>query len=192
MSKGAAVQIRTPRLTNISMHQIDKALQWLSGLVQLNRCTSVGAFPRVEGRVFVRNAGTLRLGNRVKIRGSHVPVELGVMPGGELIVGDNTFINSGVSICAQNSIRIGDDCLIGNYTLVMDTDFHVVGDLGKSPEAARVTIGNNVWLAARVTVLKGVTIGDGAVVAAGAVVTKDVPPNTVVAGVPARIIRTIK
>ncbi len=54
-----------------------------------------------------------------------------------------------------------------------------------------VTIGKNVWIGDHATILPGVTIGDGAVVAAGAVVTKDVPPRTVVAGVPAKIIRTI-
>ena len=54
-----------------------------------------------------------------------------------------------------------------------------------------IRIGRNVWIGAHATILRNVTIGDGAVVAAGAVVTKDVPPNTVVAGVPARVIKTI-
>jgi acetyltransferase-like isoleucine patch superfamily enzyme len=113
------------------------------------------------------------------------------MRGGSLRIGDRTFINSGVSICAQSAVSIGSDCAIGNYSLIMDTDFHVPGDLLALPAAHPVVIEDGVWLGARVTVLKGVTIGEGAVVAAGAVVTKDVPPRTVVGGVPARIIRTL-
>ena len=131
------------------------------------------------------------LGDRVKIRASHLPVELGALPGGTLRIGDCTFINSGVSICAQQSVRIGANCAIGNYSLVMDSDFHTVGDHTQWPEAKPVVIEDDVWLGARVTVLKGVTIGRGAVVAAGAVVTKDVPPDTLVGGVPARFIRAI-
>jgi acetyltransferase-like isoleucine patch superfamily enzyme len=73
----------------------------------------------------------------------------------------------------------------------MDNDFHGVDRRDQAKPPARILIEDNVWLATRCTVLKGVTIGTGAVVAAGAVVTKDVPPYTLVAGVPARIIRHI-
>ena len=57
--------------------------------------------------------------------------------------------------------------------------------------SAPIRIGNRVWIGSHSTILPGVTVGDGAVVAAGAVVTKDVPPNTVVAGVPAKVVKTI-
>jgi len=173
------------------MGNIDKVRHLISARLQLIRCTRVGALPQVEGRVLVRNYGVMVLGDRVRIRGSHVPVELAAFPGAELTIGDTTFINSGVSICAQRSVQVGRNCRIGNYTLIMDSDFHVVGDLDAWPEAAPVRIEDNVWLAARVTVLKGVTIGEGAVVAAGAVVAKDVAPYTLVGGVPARLIRKI-
>jgi acetyltransferase-like isoleucine patch superfamily enzyme len=173
------------------MSKLDKIKHYLSGRIQLRRCTSLGLYPQVEGKVFVRNAGTMRLGDRIRIRGNHVPVELAVYRGAELTIGDSTFINSGASICAQQSVYIGQNCRIGNYALIMDSDFHVVGNLDAWPTAAPVRIEDNVWLAARVTVLKGVTIGEGAVVAAGAVVTKDVAPHTLVGGVPARLIRKI-
>ena len=77
-------------------------------------------------------------------------------------------------------------------TLVMDTDFHAIGDHTQPGRACPVVIEDDVWLAARVVVLKGVTIGRGAVVAAGAVVTKDVPPYTLVGGVPAKFIRALE
>jgi acetyltransferase-like isoleucine patch superfamily enzyme len=155
------------------------------------RCSRVGRWPRVQGRLLVENAGAIRLGNRVRIRGTHIPVELAAMPGGVLEIGDRTYINSGASLCAAKSVKIGARCAIGNLTLIMDTDFHSVGDHTVAPDAQPVVIEDDVWLAARVTVLKGVTIGRGAVVAAGAVVTKDVAPHTLVGGVPAKPIRKL-
>ena len=168
----------------------------LAGLLASSRwktrhCSSVGRWPRVSGRLLVENAGTIILGDRVRIRGTHVPVELAAMPGGTLEIGERTYINSGASLCAAKLVRIGARCAIGNFALVMDTDFHSVTDHTVAPEAQPVIIEDDVWLAARVTVLKGVTIGRGAVVAAGAVVTKDVAPNTLVGGVPAKLIRVL-
>ena len=133
-----------------------------------------GPLAAVQGRLLVENAGTIRLGDRVRIRGTHIPVELAALPGGVLEIGERTYINSGASICAREIGTIGARCAIGNMTLIMDTDFHSVHDHTVAPEAKPVVIEDDVWLAARVTVLKGVTIGRGAVVAAGAVVTKDV------------------
>lgn len=164
---------------------------WLTSRWQLRGCSSAGRFCRVEGRLLVSNGGELRLGDRVRIRATHVPVELASMPGGCLRIGDRTFINCGVSICAQTAVTIGSDCAIGNYSLIMDTDFHVPGDLLARPAAQPVVIEDGVWLGARVTVLKGVRIGTGAVVAAGAVVTRDVAARTVVGGVPARVLRSL-
>ena len=167
------------------------ALLLASSRWKTRRCTSVGRWVRVQGGVLVDNGGEIHLGERVRIRGTHLPVELASLPGGVLEIGDRTYINSGASLCAAKLVRIGARCAIGNFTLVMDTDFHSVDDHTVAPQARPVIIEDDVWLAARVTVLKGVTIGRGAVVAAGAVVTKDVPPNTLVGGVPARFIRTL-
>ena len=158
---------------------------------QLRGCTRVGAWARVTGRVLVYNDGCLTLGEKVRLRGTQVPVELACMAGGTLEIGDGVFINSGTSICAENCVRIGRNVAIGNYSLIMDTDFHATNDHTQAAEARPVIIEDDVWLGARVTVLKGVRIGRGAVVGAGAVVTKDVPPRTVVGGVPARIIRSL-
>lgn len=104
----------------------------------------------------------------------------------ELNIG-NSFINSDCKIRCHNSITIGDGCAISHDFTVMDSNAHSLnGDKGARP----VHIGNNVWIGTRVLVLPGVTIGDGAVVAAGSVVSKDVPANTLVAGVPAKVIKT--
>jgi acetyltransferase-like isoleucine patch superfamily enzyme len=169
-------------------HKLGQAHAVLSARYALRRCKQVGGKVRVYGAVQVHGGSGITIGNGVRIRGSHVPVELATM-GGNLTIGDNCFINSGVSICSQCAITIGANVAVGNYTLIMDTDFHAVEDHLRPSIAKAITIEDNVWIAARVTILKGVTIGAGAVVAAGAVVTHDVPPRTLVGGVPARIIR---
>jgi acetyltransferase-like isoleucine patch superfamily enzyme len=161
------------------------------GYIKLHACTKVGKGTWVEGRVQINNSGKILLGNDIRIVGNQIPVELLSYPTGTLSIGNGTFINSGVSICATSSVTIGCNCLIGQNTMIMDTDLHDVTDIHKSPEPSPVVIEDNVWLAARVIVLKGVRIGKGAVVAAGAVVTKNVAAYTLVAGVPAKVIRNI-
>lgn len=167
-----------------------KVLALMRAKVSLLGCVT-GKYVQVYGRVIVHREGKIVMGNRVRLRGVHVPIELAAVGGGELRIGNNVFINGGCSLCAQESVIIGDNCLIGNYTLIMDTDFHQVDSHTARPVARPIRIEQDVWLAVRVTVLKGVTIGQGAVVAAGAVVTRDVEPYTLVGGVPARVIRRI-
>jgi acetyltransferase-like isoleucine patch superfamily enzyme len=109
--------------------------------------------------------------------------------GKNLALGKDVFINSGCRFQDTGGITIGDGSLIGHgstlTTLNHGIDPNRRADMIPSP----VTIGRKVWLGAGVTVVPGVTIGDGAIVGAGSVVTKDVPADTIVAGVPAKLIR---
>ncbi|MDD4820339.1 MAG: DapH/DapD/GlmU-related protein [Flavobacteriales bacterium] len=111
--------------------------------------------------------------------------------GKNITIGKNVFINACCNFQDQGGITIGDGSLIG-HKVVMATLNH-----GLAPEdrgtlyPASITIGHNVWVGASVTILPSVTIGDNAVVAAGAVVTKDVPANVVVGGVPARVLKIL-
>jgi acetyltransferase-like isoleucine patch superfamily enzyme len=110
--------------------------------------------------------------------------------GKNLHLGKNVFINLGCRFQDTGGITIGDGTLIGHGS-TLTTLNHAVdparrADMTPSP----ILIGRNVWLGAGVTVVPGISIGDGAIVGAGSVVTKDVPANAIVAGVPARIIRT--
>ncbi|WP_019775242.1 DapH/DapD/GlmU-related protein [Streptococcus sobrinus] len=106
--------------------------------------------------------------------------------------GQAVFINSGCRFQDQAGVSIGDNCLIGHNvvlaTLNHDLQPNRRGDLYLAP----ITIGKDVWIDSNVTVTQGVTIGQGAVIASGAVVNRDVPANTVVGGVPDRMIKRIE
>ena len=155
------------------------------------RGAELGQRVSVKGRPLYRNAGRLILGDRVRILSDVQQAKLFVGRGAVLRMGTNCRIN-GAHISASTSIEIGQNVRIGPYSVVMDDDFHTAGNYDAAGKSGAIRIGNDVWIATGVTVLKGVTIGDGASVAAGAVVTKDVPPYTLVAGVPAKVIKHLR
>lgn len=110
-----------------------------------------------------------------------------------LTVGEECWINIGLVLNLGNRVTIGDRVSIGHEVMIL-TESHEVG-----PERQRasrlismpIVIGSGVWIGARAIILPGVTIGESAIVAAGAVVARDVPPNVLVGGVPARVLREL-
>ena len=160
----------------------------------------VGDGLMIERVPYIRGKGNIAIGASVYVSG-----KLGVsfsshaeqLP--ELRIGDNAFIGHQCSFSMARQITIGDNCLIGAGVRIQDNDGHPMDpERRRAREPVRpedvkpVTIGNNVWIAPRATVLKGVTIGDNAVVGTGSVVTKDVAANTVVAGIPAKVIKELR
>jgi acetyltransferase-like isoleucine patch superfamily enzyme len=131
-----------------------------------------GASMHVDGRV------ALQRGLRI------------VVDSGRLTIGAGTNVNGlGTKILVADAITIGAGCTFSWDVQLLDNDFHALTVGGvQQPSTAPIVIGDRVWVGTRAIVLKGVTIGDGAVVAAGAVVTKDVPANAVVAGIPAKVV----
>ena len=109
--------------------------------------------------------------------------------GKNLTLGKDLFINIGCRFQDTGGITIGDGSLIGHGSTLTTLNHGIDPDRRADMIPSPVTIGRKVWLGAGVTVVPGVTIGDGAIVGAGSVVTKDVPANTIVAGVPAKLIR---
>ena len=133
-----------------------------------------------------------------KLTGKPIDKSFGLFPpfytdyGQNISLGKNVFINSGCCFQDQGGIEIGNNVLIGQQVVLATLNHDLQPDKRANMQPSPIKIGNDVWIGAHATILPGVTIGDGAVIAAGAVVTKDVPKNTVVAGVPAKVIKKIE
>lgn len=133
---------------------------------------------------------TLYLGEKAKLKlnGSftmHGHSSIMVHDGAQLEIGHNTYLNGGSIECSYG-IHIGNDCAIADGVRIMDNSWHTEHSLAGG---GITKIGNKVWIATGAMILPGITIGDGAIVAAGAVVTKDVAARCMVAGVPAKVVK---
>jgi acetyltransferase-like isoleucine patch superfamily enzyme len=135
-------------------------------------------FPEVDNR-----GGRIVVGNCGFFSG----VRLECWRNATIRIGTGTYLNRNTEIVAAESVTIGRDCKIARDVMIMDTDQHPIP--GAALVVRPVTIEDRVWIGARAIVLKGVTIGHDAIVAAGSVVTRDVPPRALAAGVPARVVR---
>lgn len=167
-----------------------KALSATLARLYLRRCTRVGLFTRVYGRPRIVNRGTLIIGERVRIWSTTVRTEFAVFDRGTLEIGDRCSINYGTSIAATGLVRIGHDCMLGTYSMILDNDFHEIERRDVMPEPRPVVLEDNVWLGNRTLILPGVTIGHDSVIGAGSVVMTNVPPRSVALGNPARVVRT--
>ena len=148
------------------------------------------AIVTVDGRwPVLLTDGSITCG-RLYLRCKTIPIEVGAAKHGSLVLGERVFINTGATVVANHSIEIGDDCLIGDLVAIFDSDHHPM-EPSRPTRFAPVRLGRNVWIGRSATILPGVTIGDHAVIAAGSIVTGDVPARTLMAGVPARPVRTL-
>lgn len=175
----------------------------------------------VRAKMKLRKAVSLGKGSTVRYRrivpkkGAQVSVGEGSLiegtilfdcENGRVIIGDRTFIGNSTLVCAKD-IVIGNDVLMAWGCSIVDHNSHSInwsersGDVSawirghknwSHVKIAPVKIGDKAWIGFNSILLKGVTIGEGAVVAAGSVVTKDVPPWTIVAGNPARVVRELR
>lgn len=111
--------------------------------------------------------------------------------GKNITIGKNVFLNTGCSFQDRGGITIGNGSMIGMNVTIATLNHGLSLETRNTTYSAPVTISENVWIGSNATILPGVTIGKNSVVAAGAVVTKDVPDDSVVAGVPAKVVKTI-
>lgn len=162
-----------------------------SARLYLSAVNEVGAGVRTLERPRIDNQGWMGIGHHTLLRSVNVPVELATTAGARLTIGADCSINYGVSIGCTELIRIGERCRLGPYVMIVDSAFHELLDRSKRPASQPVVIEDDVWIGAKASIMPGVTIGRGSVVGTAAVVTKDVPPFSVVAGVPARIVKTL-
>jgi acetyltransferase-like isoleucine patch superfamily enzyme len=182
---------------------------WWSGAIPPNvqfgegfYCETASIFRRMR----TQKPGAVIIGNHVSC---YVGCSFAIGENGRCSVGDFTLLN-GALIMAEENIEIGSHCLVSWNVGIADSDFHPLEPAQRLIDAqalapyfkdrpprpkldtAPVKIGDNVWIGMHSIILKGVTIGENSVVAAGAVVTKSVPPNSVVAGNPAVVVKTLQ
>lgn len=143
-----------------------------------------------EGWPIFLTDGPIDLGLNCRMRGGPVRTRLITRGGGRIVFSARVGINHGVEITAEHLITIGDDSGIAPHVTISDTNFHPLGE-GEEVKSGPVEIGSNVWVGRQALIMPGVTIGDHSIVASGAIVTRDVPPRSLVAGNPARVLREI-
>jgi len=152
----------------------------VAGRLVLGRPWAGGVYP---GHFVVHQGASLNVDSQFTF---YTALRVSVAPHASLRLGSG-YVNSDLRLSCFDRIEIGYDVNISERVTIRDSDNHSVDS---QPLTAPVRIGNKVWIGMEAMILKGVTIGDGAVVAAGAVVTRDVPPNALVAGVPAVVKRS--
>lgn len=171
---------------------LQKILQRLRARALRLRGIRFDSPPSLAGaRPAIVNLGDMSLGRRVALRSFRTPISIHVAAGGKLSIGDDAFVNDGVSIFCAERVDIGAHTKIGNGVTIYDTDFHPATPTDRAMPRP-VTIGRNVWIGARAMVLAGTRIGDHSVVAAGAIVRGDVPARSIVAGTPAQVVRSFE
>lgn len=159
---------------------------------------SFGKMVKIEDYVFLSGLGKgkLEIGDNSGVGAfSRIEISQSFNNIGEgIYIGESVGIGPYASIGGAGEVSIGDECIIGPY-LSIHPENHVFGDLKTSIRHQGVTrsgvsIGRNCWVGAKVTILDGVTIGEGSIIAAGAVVNKSFPKNSIVGGVPAKLLKT--
>lgn len=172
-----------------------KGLRYVEGLAvspfYLRHCTSVGKRARMRGRPFIENLGKIVIGDDFNFVSLFVQSHLVTGHAGLLEIGNSVNINFGAAISAHEHVKIGDRVRIGPYAIIMDSDYHTAKDRHARPSLP-VVIEEDVWLAGRVSVLKGARIGKGSVITAGSVVSGEIPAGVIAGGVPARVLRRIE
>jgi len=150
------------------------------------------------GKLIFGDNITLNNGYSSNLIGRQQPCMFVVRTGAEIIIGNNTGMSATAIVCCTKII-IGNFVKIGGNTVIYDTDFHSLdamqrSDLSsdvKNTKKAPVTIGDNVFIGAHTTILKGVTIGENSIIGSGSVVTKNIPANEIWAGNPAKFIKPV-
>ncbi len=177
MQSGELVQFSDPQFSQVS----ESGLRTTELLIKYNNTSDPDTLRKLWGDM----SGTALDAT------SYIQIPVMVNHAEFVTVGKNIYINHACTMLTLGGITIEDDVLIGPKSNLITEGHPIDPNNRKAMEVKPIVIKKNAWLGANVTVLPGVTVGENSIVAAGAVVNKDVPPNTIVAGVPAKVIRNI-
>lgn len=171
---------------------------WFEPLFR-SQCVSVGPGFRMEQLPYIAGNGRIVVGRDVCLSGKSSILfcdRYGRPP--ELVIGDGSFVGHGCGFHIGSAVRVGRHCLLAGGVQVFDLDGHSLsaadrraGQPTPADDVHPVEIGDDAWVGSGALILKGVKVGERSVVAARSVVTRDVPPDTIVAGNPARVVRTL-
>lgn len=164
-----------------------------------SRCEKVGKDLWMEQLPYVVGSGSIVVGDNVRISGKPgIGFSTKIHDNPVLIIGNNTFVGHGASFAVAERVEVGANCYLASGVTIADNDGHPLSWVKRrqnmAPDVSEVRpvkIGDDVWIGRRASVLKGVSIGDRSIVGADSVVTKNVPPDTVVAGNPARVVKAL-
>lgn len=195
-AKQAEIRAQNPDLSGISLQWalLKKTVQGASrvlGAKWFLSSAQKGYGVTTFGRPKIKNNGTIIMADWVAVWSNINQAKIFVQKGATLEVGEGSRLN-GCHVSADGHLKIGKKVRIAPYAMIIDSDYHQIEDHWADAEPNNIEIGDDVWIATGAMILPGVKIGKGSVVAAGSVVTKDVPEKVVVAGVPAKIIKTLK
>jgi acetyltransferase-like isoleucine patch superfamily enzyme len=153
-----------------------------AGRLHLGCKWDIGRYKQSEFKIC--DNGILEIRGDMRI---YTGCSIDICPGAFLSFGSG-YINNGVRIAAFNRIILGDNVAISENVTFRDSDNHIIAGSAKSVSSP-IVIGDHVWIGLNATILKGVNVGEGSVIAANSLVNKDVPPYTLVGGIPARVLK---
>ena len=189
------LKIKRPRSTSIIVYRKSEFILSKSAYVEMKPSSNLHINLLNTKKRRINNGGIyLDSNSKLICNGSfstYEGVKIFIHENAVLELGKSSFINENTIIFCSTRISIGDNCAIARDCMIRDTDSHSILDSNHKPQTYKkpIIIGNHVWIGASAIILKGVTIGDGAIIAAGSVVTKDIPSRCLVGGNPARIIK---
>ena len=149
---------------------------------------TVGSSVTCIGRPYIVNRSRIEIGDRLVMSSRPITSHIVTFGRGVVTIGNDVVISHGAAISARSHVDIGNGTQLGPYCVVLDSDFHSVANRRASGESAPIRIGAHVTIGARVTIMRGATLGDRCTVLSGSVVSGNVPPGATVGGMPARAV----
>lgn len=186
-AKKSGVSVRKCRIYRFSEIKCDSACKIIvDGKISFGCCGDSWMRGWKKATLIMKKNSSLKiLGNHTIYNNCYVEIN----ENANVTIGNGGYFNHGTALQCDKEISIGNDVYIAPNVSIQDYDEHIVLKEGYEPSKP-IHIGNHVWIGKSATILKGVSIGDNSVIAAGAIVTKDVPPNSLVGGIPAKVIET--